>query len=602
MKKLISCILAVMMLLSASAIAETAGTIIEDKDYDVIANHSQYPLVTDGSVTLTVAVPMDDAYATDDADTWFWPWWSEVTGIKFEVEQILKSGLTERKNLMFASGVLPDLLVGMSLSPNEVSRYGMSEKMLLSFKDLATPEIMPNLAALYEMYPQGKAVVTTPDGEQYTLPFFVNGPGLHGESARVFIDQARLDAVNKQLPQTLDELNEVLYAFKEADPDCIPLGGSYEAMNPSHYIFKAMGFLGQGDTDGSAVTIRNDEAVIPAGDPLYKEYLTLMNKWYADGIISGDFFTADSTAVNAQMSEGKLGIYPFVPFTVTPDYEDYSHWVSVTPLTSEWNDTKQWVGYFQYSMGGLAASAETEHAELIARLVDFFYSDYGFDYAWKGCYYNSKDSTENFKGVYSVVDYSRTNAYGEYIMLSEQYDEWNIEGKYESLYDLKYHNTMGVFAFGNDGCSVELSKKYGTDVAYASAAMIKGLSFKYEEDWQYWLENVWKDGANVNREPAFDRQSTEGQFRGSMYDNISPYETDYHYPTVVYFTEEQAQEMNDLQTVIEPFIEKETAKFITGVRSLDEFDDYLAELEAYGFREWEQYYKDAWNSYKANLK
>ena len=60
----------------------------------------------------------------------------------------------------------------------------------------------------------------------------------------------------------------------------------------------------------------------------------------------------------------------------------------------------------------------------------------------------------------------------------------------------------------------------------------------------------------------------------------------------VYFDEETAIQVQDLQTVIRNYVTTETAKFITGARSLDEFDAYLEELEAIGVDEYLQYYKD----------
>ena len=190
----------------------------------------------------------------------------------FEVEQVLTSARDQRKSLMFASGELPDLMLGISLSTQDMMQYGAAEKMLLSFKPYMTKEVMPNLKLLLDTYPVSLVNITAADGEIYTMPFYVNQQNLNGESARVFIDQARLDAVGKELPETLDAFIETMYAFKEADPDCIPVGGSHTASTPAHYILNAMGFLGNSGNWGLGIIVRNGEAVIPAGDPLYKEF------------------------------------------------------------------------------------------------------------------------------------------------------------------------------------------------------------------------------------------------------------------------------------------------------------------------------------------
>jgi len=48
----------------------------------------------------------------------------------------------------------------------------------------------------------------------------------------------------------------------------------------------------------------------------------------------------------------------------------------------------------------------------------------------------------------------------------------------------------------------------------------------------------------------------------------------------------------ELRSVIDPYIEAEVAKFITGARSLDEFDAFQAELDGLGIDELEGIYVD----------
>jgi hypothetical protein len=43
------------------------------------------------------------------------------------------------------------------------------------------------------------------------------------------------------------------------------------------------------------------------------------------------------------------------------------------------------------------------------------------------------------------------------------------------------------------------------------------------------------------------------------------------------------------------------AKFITGARPLDEFDNYLQELDKLGFQEYQQYYVDAYAVYSGHM-
>ena len=79
------------------------------------------------------------------------------------------------------------------------------------------------------------------------------------------------------------------------------------------------------------------------------------------------------------------------------------------------------------------------------------------------------------------------------------------------------------------------------------------------------------------------------------------YQADYAregYPGITYFTEEQNARISDLKTVIDSYIETETARFITGVRPLDEFDSYLEELEKLGLSEYLGFYEDYYSQIK----
>ena len=88
--------------------------------------------------------------------------------VDFELEQTLETD--QRISLMFASDSVPDLVWGIRLSNNDVMVYGMQEGMLLNWKDLITPELMPNTYQAMQDYPDAFTASTAPDGNIYTLP------------------------------------------------------------------------------------------------------------------------------------------------------------------------------------------------------------------------------------------------------------------------------------------------------------------------------------------------------------------------------------------------------------------------------------------------
>lgn len=531
------------------------STLEETYDYTDYRAHSQFPLSKD--TPLRLAVRRDDTYGADWDKTWFWNWMMDKSGLEFEIEQVLASAYTERKSLMFASGNLPEVIIGFSFNTGELVKYGQTEHQLLAINEYVTPDVMPNLSQWFNDYPLWEDGCKTPDGNIYSLPCF--SAYTPGNSERFFWNTTWLEEVGKEIPSTLDEFLDVLYAFKEARPDSYPLGGGANGDDPRSYLLNAMGFLGPSNGDkGYNIALREGEIVIPGGEPVYKEYLTIMKQLYDDEIINPSFFSMEKTAVDAMIAEDKTGAIPIYPYLATPEVEKFSQWESGNPLTSQWNDTPQWLAVSRLIIGGCVVTSEAQDVETIMRWLDFFYSDMGGLYMWNGPAANSDDCMGLTKGF--VIQEDGSSVY------------LDVEDKtYESNLVRNYQQMMGFFnVLGNRSSAIGhpeltqlniMQKLYGAPIA----------------------------------ETTYDMTNGDQNFRYSCLQHMTPYETD-KFPYIIYFDEETNTIVSDLASVIQPYIETETAKFITGIRDISEFDTYLAELESLDFETYLNYYRDAWSS------
>ena len=129
------------------------------------------------------------------------------------------------------------------------------------------------------------------------------------------------------------------------------------------------------------------------------------------------------------------------------------------------------------------------------------------------------------------------------------------------------------------------------------AMCLRGIGWKSEEDFNYYVEHYMEYKTN---DPTFDTHTTEGQFRGSMYEWVTPYETS-GFPAITYYTLEETEELSDYTATLKVYAEGEIAKFISGDRDIEEFDTFVGELEGMGLREWEAIYKGAWANYQAAM-
>lgn len=564
MRKPIAILLA--LLLTFSSVSALAA-------YNDHTDYSQFPLIKGGeSMTVTVSARRSEKYGKDPEDQWFWVWSEKVTGIDFEVEQILTSAAGERKSLMFASGDLPDLLFGgFSMSPSEIVRYGMSDGMLLDLTPYITSDITPHMCKWIEAYPIGKAYCTTPDGKMYTLPgyqdIFINTEAMPVMQVNVeWLKETGLE----EMPLTLDGFVDMLYKFKQLHPDCYVLGNGEKHADPRFFILNAYGYLINEMKTKASAAVREGEAVIPAYDDTYAEYLKLMNRFFADGIISPDFFTIDQTTANANLAENAVGAFAAPVYHGIPEYDDYSKWTTISPLTSEYNETRMAARFNKYKYGGVAISAQVDpkKAETIMRYLDFFYSDLGGMYLWCGPAATSTDLIGMLGGYKTEgVGYIWTDTAGNKVD-----SQAVMEGDCAGL----------ASVFGN--------RSHPLDPAVFNL----GVTNRPE------MRSYYYDKSNI-LPYVFDPQFGHGFYAISLVENVLPYVVD-GYPYVTYYDEETTLEIDDLVILLDPYIKAEEAKFITGARDLSEFPKFKEELRAMGIETLLSYYTVTYQNYLETME
>jgi putative aldouronate transport system substrate-binding protein len=144
---------------------------------------------------------------------------SELTGIHLINDTVganmrtdENTGRTEALNLMLATGNIPDI-VGSSRIRDFVNQYG-PEGAFVPLNDLIE-EHAPNIAAYYAQRPDIEAAVKAADGQMYYIPYLPDGK--YGRAYWIRTDW--LDALGLDVPQTVEEYENVLRALKTQDPN-----------------------------------------------------------------------------------------------------------------------------------------------------------------------------------------------------------------------------------------------------------------------------------------------------------------------------------------------------------------------------------------------
>ena len=229
---------------------------------------------------------------------------AQTAGVKIDWEQV-RAGWDEKKSVVLASGDLPDAFLS-----------GLTDQDIIlnadNFVDLAplVEKYAPNIKKMFKEMPDTKRISVFPDGKLYSLPAV--RPFRPDSYNVMLINQKWLKKLGLKAPTTLDELYNVLVAFKTKDPngngkaDEIPLdwwagaGGT----SGSRGLFSVLSLMGAwgvvDDFSGDLVTVKDGKAVFLFDQNEYKELVKFLSKCWAAGLINQEVFTQDYSSMMAK--------------------------------------------------------------------------------------------------------------------------------------------------------------------------------------------------------------------------------------------------------------------------------------------------------------
>ncbi len=540
----------------------------QGKDLSWLNSSDTLPLVKEGTEKkLSLYIQMSPE-SPDPEKLWLYKFIEDAMNIDIEVTKFTWQNRNEMIPLLFTDGnELPDLIIGAGFSAEELVNYGATEGQLIDLAPYLNETYMPHLTKIYTEHPEYLSAIRDGEGHIWSTGY-ITDPGECQVVSRAFMNYDWLEQCGKEVPQTLDELLDVLRAFKKMNPDCYPLGGSYMTNNPMIYIMNAFGYLTM-DASGLSIALRDGKVVLPAADrEAYGAFLTFMHTLYEEELIHPDFFTMDQSTTDTFMVEGRNGFIAQAPFLYTDDYEA---WWGVMPLTSEYNDTAQWpINLGALSCGSGVVTTACEEPELAATFLDWFYTFHNLLLSTVGP--NNEWDTEY---LYDVAGWSFDDQMNQ---VHADLKGYNSVAEYiPQVIQLWGYSTLGIDIY--DGSLEEYDKN--------------PLTSWMPDEYAATLEDT-----SVLRHDETYCQS--GQFHYMM---SQKYTLCYHlategFPGQVYFDAETATTVTNLGVLLSDYSKAETAKFITGARPLEELDDYFDEMDRLGATELLKYYDDYYQAMK----
>ena len=191
MKKKLAFLLCLVMVLSLAGSALAAQA----------TPNGEFP-ITNEKVTLRVFAPSIPTII-DLATNEFTVWYEERTGVRIEWITAPQESASDVLNMMLAGNDLPDIILGVQVSPATEELYGTAEKMFLPLNDLID-KYAPNFKAILDARPEVKAQITALDGNIYALPSIQDCYHC-SYSQKMWVNHHWLEKLGIKAPTTTDE-------------------------------------------------------------------------------------------------------------------------------------------------------------------------------------------------------------------------------------------------------------------------------------------------------------------------------------------------------------------------------------------------------------
>lgn len=232
-------------------------------------------------------------------------------GIKFDATTYAPADWASQVSLMFASDELPDMFANAAFTSQEVAEFGKDGYFL----DLAEYlDVMPNLQAIFDEYPEYYAACVDEEGHIYALPQLSLNPACGNIGDPTYFRKDWCENLGLEVPETLDDLYNVLKAFKEQDAD-----GDGDPNNEIPFLYRQSNGLEMVMLRSFGIYSNNlqyplvvDDAgkiSLASATDNYKAYLTYMHKLYEEGLMNQDAFVITEDEKIAIQKTGVAGMF-----------------------------------------------------------------------------------------------------------------------------------------------------------------------------------------------------------------------------------------------------------------------------------------------------
>ena len=311
-------------------------------------------LTADGRVKLTIGVPTN-ALVMDLDNNALTKWVEEECGVEIEFQQFAAGSEigTQISTSIAAQQQLPDMIIGANVGEKFISKYGKDGYFvdLTDFyedRDGASKvfwDRVENEMNEYEQAIVNAELYDPATGRVYVMPT-IETSLIDKMQFQPWINTEWLDKVGLDMPTNIDELYEVLVAFKTKDPngnglkDEIPLLGSETGGTCAHVVDWIINMFCYYNSSRPYEVDENGKLSLVVTSDAYREALKFVNKLYKEGLLTTLAWSASSAEIKqlatpssgvamAGIFVGHLTIHTAIDNEVMYQYKAIPYWGNV---------------------------------------------------------------------------------------------------------------------------------------------------------------------------------------------------------------------------------------------------------------------------------
>ncbi|MGL6201641.1 MAG: ABC transporter substrate-binding protein [Lachnospiraceae bacterium] len=478
----------------------------------------------------------------------------EQTNVHIDWTCFVDDQFADKKNLALAQfGNLPDGLFTAGMSDYDLLRYA-KQGIIIPLENLID-KYMPNLQAVFEKYPEYKTMCTAPDGHIYSFPWIEQlGEGKEAIQAIgyiPYINKKWLGFLGLEVPATVDELEQVLIAFRDhaeeiqeefnIEGDIIPMSFIVnDGDQDPAFLINGFG-EGYGDTPDHFAVTDEEEVIYTAVQEGYKEGIQWLHQLVAEDLVDPEAFTQDWSTYVAKGKNHRYGLF----FTWDPanidNYDDYVMLPALAGSDGIVNITRQ-------------NGSETSGYDRGRCVLTFSCRDTALAAAWIDQMYEPIQSVQNNWGTYGEEDKSN-------IFEMTTNDEGDI---------MLQHLPLG------DESPVEVRQAQSVNGPLAILNDYYDVYVTQPDDAKWRLDNM--------HETYLEDMNSK-----------------YVYPNV-FMNIEDTNKVTQYDTDIKSYVEQKKADWILNGGIEEEWDSYLEKMEAYGLSDYLSIKQKYFDKYQESLE